>query len=378
MKRKLLIIGIGAVAILGILLIIRDDSANGPGHAQQAAPQGVPVTVGTVSPMRIEYTLQQVGTLAASRDVMLRSRTQGRVTEILFEEGRPVKKDEVLVRIDDAKIIAEIENLKAHIDQLEIRLENKRRSLERNRSLVEQDLISREMYDNLQTEINEIKAQITQVKAGLAQQEERLADTVIRAPFEGVAGPRTFSVGHYLGIGDPVVSIVDLDALEIAFKVPEIYKPRVEPGQEVHLAVDAYPGKNFIGEIFFIDPEVAVDTRAFLVKARVDNSENALNPGMFARAELVTEVHEEAPTVPWESIIQTENETYLYGIEGNNAKKYVVRLGKITGPRAEILEPLLNPGQSIILEGKYSVKDGSEIRIVEVNGTKEAAPGQGA
>ena len=366
MKRKILIIGICVVLIFGVMLLYRTKSDNASLNTKPVS-SAVPVTTGTVTPMRIEYVLEQVGTLTASQEVTLRSKTQGRVVDILFEEGKSVKKDDIQVRVDDVKIKAEIKNLTARIDQFEIRLSNKLRSLERNSSLVAQNLVSKEMYDNLQTEIDEIKSQITQTQASLTQQKESLADTLIRAPFNGVAGPRTFSVGHYLRIGDPVVSIVDLNALEISFKVAEKYKQRLLPGQNVHLVVDAYPDKKFNGEIFFIDPEVSVDTRTLLVKARVDNSEKILNPGMFARARLVTEVHENAPTVPWESIIQTEAETYLYATDGKTAKKHPVRLGRIVQDRAEVLDSPLSPGQTVIVEGKYAVYDGSEIRVVVVN-----------
>ena len=100
-----------------------------------------------------------------------------------------------------------------------------------------------------------------------------------------------------------------------------------------------------------------MDTRTFLVKARVDNSKKELNPGMFARAELVTEVHEDSPTVPWESIIQTENETYVYAIDGKIAKKHVVRLGKVSRDRAEVLDTSLMPGESIFRQKRIRNQD---------------------
>lgn len=368
-KRKVWIISIFIIAVFGIISFYQNKSGNESTNIKPVS-SAIPVTIGTVKVMRMEYVLQQVGTLTAGREVTLRSKTQGRVIDILFEEGKPVRKDEILVRVDDAKLVAEKRNLNARVNQLEIRLKNKKRSLERNRSLVEQNLVSQEKYDNLQTEIDEIKSQIIQTQAGLTQLNESLADTLIRAPFDGIAGSRNFSVGHYLRTGDPVVSIVDLDALEIAFKVPEKYKQQLFPGQVVHLTVDAYPERKFDGEIFFIDPEVAVGTRTFLIKARVDNSEKALNPGMFARAELVTEVHEEAITVPWESVIQTETEIYLYTTDGKTVKKHPVRLGKISGDWVEILDSDLSPGETVLREGKFTVKEGSEIRILELNTPK--------
>jgi membrane fusion protein (multidrug efflux system) len=377
MKQKVLFIAIAVVVVLGVVLMLRNKPGDN-GKTAPAGPSAVPVTLGKVTTQRVEYVLQQVGTLVAAQEVALKSKIQGRVVDILFDEGKSVKKDDVLVRMDDVKILADIRNLTARIQQLEIRLENKKRSLERNRLLVEQDLVSREMYDNLETEIDEIKSQILQTQADLARQKDVLADTLIRAPFDGIAGPRTFSVGHYLNVGAPVVSVIDLNALEISFKAPEKYKQHISTGQAVYLTVDAYPGRKFTGRIFFIDPEVAVDTRTFLVKARVENSEKTLNPGMFARAELVTEVHENALTVPWESIIQTENETYVYAVEGKTAKKHPVRLGKVDADRAEVLDSKLSSGDAVIVEGKFSVREGSEIRAVKIDDAAEKSPDQGA
>ena len=171
--------------------------------------------------------------------------------------------------MDDAKIRAEIQNLKAHINQLQIRLENKHRTLERNRPLVERNVISRQRFDDLESEIKEIKAQIIQAQAGLVRQKEFLSYTVIRAPFTGIAGARTFSVGQYLKVGEPVVHVIDLDPLEITFQVPEKFKTRLSAGHEVVLNLDPYPNRSFKGIVSFISPQVDINTRTFQVKALV-------------------------------------------------------------------------------------------------------------
>ena len=268
-------------------------------QVQTKENKGVPVIVGKAQVESVDYVLHQVGTLAARQEVSIRTEAQGKVVDVLFNEGTAVKKGDLLVRLDDAKIKTEIRSLEAKVNQTETRLKNREKSLERNRALVQQNLVSEERFDDMVTEIDEIKSQIIQTQAGLNRMKENLADTFIRAPFDGVTGPRNFSVGHYLRVGDAVVAIVDLNVLEIEFKVPEKYKKNLFVGQDVNLFVDAYPDKKFKGEIFFIDPEVEVGTRTFLVKAKVENREYLLNPGMFARAELITEVHANAVTVPW-------------------------------------------------------------------------------
>lgn len=323
----------------------------------------IPVITGEASVRRVEYILNQVGTLKASQEVTLRSAIEGPIIEILFSEGSNVKKNEILVKLDPAKIQAELRNLNARIEQLQIGLANKERTLERKRPLVDQDLVSRLHFDDLQTDIKEIGSRILQARADLARQNERLSDTVIRAPFDGVVGVRDICVGDYLKIGDPVVSVVDLDPLQIVFQVPEKFKPDLFVGKQVFLTVDPYQDRIFEGQISFIAPVVDINTRSFQVKALVNNNELLLNPGMFARAKVIMEVHENALTVPWESVIQTEEEDYIYIVENDVARKVPVKLGKITSKWAEVLDPGITSGAIVILEGKFAVKDGKKVSV---------------
>ena len=361
MKNKWAIIGVIVIIIILAMFLTKGEKKTA--EAPKAGAGGVPIIVAKAKSMSVDYVLNQVGTLTASQEVTIRTETQGKIVDILFSEGAAVKKGDLLVKLDDAKINTEIQSLSAKVDQLQTRLKNREKSLERNRVLVKQNLVSEERFDDMVTEIDEIKSQIIQTRAGLDRQKESLADTVIRSPFNGVCGSRNFSIGHYLRVGDPVVSIVNLNMLEIEFKVPEKYKKSIFEGQNVNLSVDAYPEKTFKGEIFFIDPEVEVGTRTFLVKARVDNRNQMLNPGMFVKAELITEVHPDAVMVPWESVIQTEDETYLYATDGKTAKKHDVVLGKIVDDLVEVLASDITPGQDIIVEGKFSVKEGSPVKI---------------
>jgi membrane fusion protein (multidrug efflux system) len=331
----------------------------------------VPVILGRASSRTVEHVFNQVGTFQASREVTLRSEIDGKVVEILFEEGKKVEKGDVLIRLDAAKIRAGIRSIEAGILQLKVRLENRVLTLERNRQLLKQDAVSRQHFDNLESEINEIKAQISASDAELARQKELLSYTVIRAPFRGTAGAKNISEGHYCKVGDPLVTIVTLDPLEICFPAPEKLKSKLFIGQDVHLSVDAFPLRIFKGTIFFISPQVSTDTRCFQVKARVANKDHALNPGMFARAKVITGVRENALTVPWESVIQTEAESYVYAVNGDVARKVPVRLGQVTSEWAEVVNSDLSVGSKVILEGKYAVKDGMKVSVVQNTG-----PGQ--
>ncbi|WP_305046904.1 efflux RND transporter periplasmic adaptor subunit [Geoalkalibacter sp.] len=339
-------------------------SGCGDKQAEEARrePPPVPVILGEASTRRVELTLEQVGTLTASQDVNLRAESEGRVVAIRFREGLPVQRGEVLIQLDAEQIEASILGLEARLVELNARLENQQRTLERNRPLLERNLISRLQFDNLETDILQTRAQIEAVRAGLAQEQVRLAATRIRAPFAGVVGARTLAVGDYLRVGDPVVSIVDLDPLEITFQVPEGLKPKIFLDQQVSLRVAPYPERIFSGAISFIAPRVDIDTRTFQVKAQVDNRQGLLSPGMFARVEVITDIFEQALTVPWESVIRTEDDTYVYTVEdGNLARRVSVKLGRITAQWAQVLEGELAPGAPVILEGKFAARDGMKV-----------------
>lgn len=351
--------------VLLITLLLALLPMTGCGEKKSEAPRpeqpAVPVLLGEATVRRVELTLEQVGTLSANQEVILRTETEGKVVEIAFQEGRPVSKGEVLVRLDAAKVRTGIANLEAQIAELNARLENNLRTLERNRPLLEKRLISRLQFDNLETEIAEVRARIEQARANLAREQVRLADTIIRAPFDGVTGVRTLSPGDYLKIGDPVVTVIDLDPLEISFQVPERYKPKFSLGQTVNLQVAPYPDRIFTGRVSFIAPRGDEATRTFQVKAQVANGERLLSPGLFARVTVVTDVFENAVTVPWESVIQTELETYIYTVQDNIARKVPVRLGRITPQWAQLLDTDLAPGTAVILEGKFAARDGAKV-----------------
>jgi len=301
---------------------------------------------------------------------------------------------------------AEIQKLEEQLRQLRFRLANRERDLERNRPLVEKDLIARQSFDRIQTEtdeirsditrtevelarqrdlvakqsadsirtdIAEIEAQIAKARASITQEKVRLADATIRAPFEGVTGVRNVNVGDYLAAGGAVVTVVDLDPLEISFRVPEKHRARVSAGQPVALRVDAAPGEVFAGAVAFIAPQVDPETRSFQVKAAIRNSQRRLSPGMFAQVELVTGVHENAVTVPWESVVQTEAGAYLYAVEGDKARRIPLQLGETTSEWAEVVGTDLRPGTRVVLEGKFALRDGAP---VTVQGVPPAAPAQ--
>jgi len=325
--------------------------------------EAIPVTIGKVTSMDLTYTLQRVGSLEAKESVLLKAEAEGSITGIFFEEGDLVKEGQVLVKLNDAKIKATMAQLQARLHQMQVQLANSERTFQRKEPLVKEELVSKQDFDDLQSRIEVEKATLKEIRAQLTHNGELLDDTEVRASFAGTVSERKISVGDFLRIGDPVVQLVQLNPLEVAFRVDEKYKTNLYPKQPVALMVAAYPGKKFQGEVYFISPDIDISTRTFLVKSRVANDQTLLNPGMFAEVTIATEVHKNALVVPWESVIQLEDETYLYVVNTTTAKKVPVKLGLVSEGLAEVFGNL-KAGQSVAREGKYALHDGSKVRIV--------------
>jgi membrane fusion protein (multidrug efflux system) len=347
-----------------LLLVILTFGCQKKEDAEQKAENGLLVPIEELKTMDLDYHLNRVGTLEAKESVTVKSEAEETVVGIFFEEGDAVEAGQLLAKLDDAKIKTTIQQLEARLRQLELQLANSERTLERKQPLVKEDLVSKQDFDDLETKLEIEKATVKEVKAQLAHNRELLKDTEICAPFPGATSERHVSVGDFLRIGDPVVRVVQLDPLEISFRVDEKDKTHVFLDEPVEITVTAYPDSVFKGKVYFVSPDIDISTRTFLVKGRIDNDQNLLNPGMFAEVSLVTETHKNAVVVPWESVVQLENEMYLYVINSDTAKKVPLKLGLVEGELAEVFGEL-KPGQHVVVEGKYALREGAKVKILE-------------
>jgi len=320
----------------------------------------IPVTLAKVKSMDVHHTINQVGTLEANETVLVKSEAKGKIKQIFFKEGTQVKKGETLVKLDDAKIKAEIESIKSRIIQYQAELANTKRNVLRYLDLFKDGVITQKEYDDIITKKEIGQAMIKEAEANLALAKEQLKDTTINSPFNGFTSERLVSIGDYIGVGDPIVKIVQTDPLKFSFRVPEKYVSSIKVGKTVQVTVEAYPEEKFAGIIYFISPDIDTSTRTFLVKAKIPNQDNKLNPGMFANATIITETHHNAMVIPWDALVIKENETYVFMIDSDRAKKVPVKIILVFGGKAEI-EGDLSSGAYVVREGKFSLKDGDRI-----------------
>jgi membrane fusion protein (multidrug efflux system) len=324
----------------------------------------IPVTLSTVSAIDVNHTIDQVGTLEANESVMVRSEAQGKIKKILFEEGKQVAEGELLVKLDDSKIKAEIDAIKSRIVQYKAELLNTKRDFARNENLLKDGVINQKTFDDITTKRHVGEAFLSEAQANLSLAQEQLKDTSITSPFPGFTSERFVSVGDFIGVGDPIVKVVQTDPLKLAFRIPDKYVSSITTGKQVEVRVDAFPGETFSGPIYFVSPDIDTSTRTLLVKATVPNSDNHLNPGMFANVTVKVAVHPGALVVPWDTLVVKEDEIYLFRVDAEKAQKVPVKVLLVFDKKAEV-EGNLTPGTTVVREGKFSIRDGDTIKEID-------------
>src|SRR5213592_3922220 len=312
--------------------------------AKSAAPGGgagggmppSPVEVAVAIRDTVVDAIQATGQIEAVQSTELRPEVQGRITEILVREGQAVVDGTPLFKVDDAE-------LKAQVAQADAERQLARQALERTKQLIAQNASSA-------SDLEQAEARSRGADANYDLLKTRLDRTVVRAPFGGVVGRRLVSIGTYVSPETPLITLQSVNPQHASFDVPERYADRLRRGQLVSFQVAALPGKNFSGEIPFVDPVVSLPGRTILIKARVPNNEYQLQAGMFIEARLATDIRPNAVVVPEDALLPMEGATFIWVIKGGKADRRQVSVGVRTAGWAEI-QGGVEAGDSVVVGG---------------------------
>ncbi|KAB2918427.1 MAG: efflux RND transporter periplasmic adaptor subunit [Dechloromonas sp.] len=289
-----------------------------------------------------------VGSLKSAESVMLRPETPGRVAAIAFRDGALVSKGSVLVSLDAGIQEAELLQAKANLALAE---STHRRNLE---------LLARKFISQQALESSAATLKVQEAAVSLA--EARLAKTRIRVPFAGVVGLRNVSVGDYVKEGQDLVNIEDITTLRADFKLPENYIGRLNKGMALEVTSDALPGERFTAALEAVDPLVDQGGRSLSARARLDNRDGKLRPGMFVRVRLLFGERQAALMVPEQAIIPGAQPAVFKVVDGK-ANRVPVRLGVRRTAQVEIVDGLA-AGDVVVTAGQLKLRDGMEVRAV--------------
>jgi len=265
------------------------------------------------------------GSLLPDEEVELSFETSGKVVGIFFQEGTRVKKGDLLAKINDKPLQAQLLKLQAQRKLLEEREF-------RQKQLLERDAISRESYDQVSTELQSLQADILLIQA-------RIAETELRAPFDGIVGLRKISEGAYANTQTKIARLVKISPLKLEFSIPERYADQISVGFPVSFSIEGMRD-TFIANIYAIEPKVDIETKVTVVRAKYANKNEELKPGRYAKIYGINSRFDNTVSVPTESIIAEMDGEKVFIYKKGKAEQRKVVLGLRTEAKVQVLDGL--------------------------------------
>jgi len=322
---------------------------------QQAPTETVTAT--TASATTWKPTIRAVGSLEAVRGVDITAEITGKVTEVIVEDGVEVEVGQVVARLDDASLRAELRGARAEASLAEIQRDRQSRLREKN-------AVSQSDFDRAASQLEQALARVDEIQAQLDQK-------TIRAPFAGRLGIIEVDVGQYMRPGDAVVTLQTLDPISVDFSVPQQELSRVEVGQSIGVRADAFSGRTFTGRIVAISPKVNQQTRSVALRGRLDNPDGRLRPGMFVEVAVELPRQEDVITLPQTAITYNPygdsvflvNETPTDAGETElTVERKFVKTGATRGDQVQILDGV-TAGERVVSSGQLKLRNGSRVTI---------------
>jgi membrane fusion protein, multidrug efflux system len=326
---------------------VQAPGASGATNAAARANVAVPVETAKVALGPIQRRLSAVGSLRSNESVIVRPEIAGRIVAIPFTEGERVERGATLVMLDDTIYRAEV-------DQVQAALALSQANHERAVDLLRRNAGTTKARD-------EALAELRANEAALHLAAARLEKAVIKAPFEGVVGLRKVSVGDFVGVGQDMVNLEQIDPLKADFRVAETYLGAVRRGQRIELSVDAFPGESFTGEVYAIDPLIDESGRSILLRARLPNPDGILRPGLFARVTLVLNEREDAIQVPEQALVPQGGDQFVFRVVDGKAALTKVQVGIRREGMVEITQGL-GPEDQVVTAGQLKIRDGAPVQ----------------
>lgn len=318
------------------------------GKSQRNAPRGkLPVTGIIARNAMTGSGVPITGSMLANEEVELVAEIVGKVRKIYFEEGSFVKKGQLLLKVDDA-------DLQAQLTRSEFQKKLLSEKLERQRILLKRESISREAFDQLQTDYNMLEADIELLKV-------KISRTEIRAPFDGEMGFRYVSEGSYVQPSSKIATIVDNSVLKFEFAIPERYADNQLKNREVYFYVTG-SDKLYSANVYAVDPLIDVKTRMILLRARFQNRNHELMPGMFAKGNMVFGGMNEFIAVPTEAVVPEMDGKRLWIVRNGKAVSVPVETENRDEKNVGVVSGIA-VGDTVLTGGLMQLREGMEVNV---------------
>jgi multidrug efflux pump subunit AcrA (membrane-fusion protein) len=409
-----------AVAMLLLIAVAAFFAACGGSKAnvrkEQAAANtpAPPVEVTTAAAIKRDLPrfFEATGSLIGDQQTDVAPQTSGKVVAVGVDIGSPVRRGQMLVRLDDAELKLRVEQASAQLQQAKagvrqaeekiglrpgqafdpnrvaevaaarVTLELAQKNLTRAEKLIESGDVSRQFYDQQRAQRDQLKEQydvalaqarqnyaavevartnVANAEAALGLAKQNLSYAVIPAPMDGFVAERTADLGEYVSPQQKVATIVRTNPLRVRIDIPEQAIPEVHVGQSVSATTSAWPDRHFSGRVARIAPNVSAQSRTLTVEAEIDNSSGALKPGQFASVRILEERAEPAVLVPSRAVVTDAGVSRVFVIKDGHAEQRLVQTGQTEGDLIEIKQGVAADEQ-VATSNQQQLTDGIAVK----------------
>jgi len=315
-------------------------------------------------------------TLEPFEEGLVSSKASGKVVEVLFENGDAVKQGDVLVRLDGRDIENQLDAAetqlavsKANLQKLEANLELAEQNYRREKELYAEGATTKASLDNAELTLKMARADVATANKNieLAQVNidtlrDNLADTVIKAPINGLVDEKTVNVGQFVSPGTVLGKVKQITPIYAVIEVNQTDLNLIKIGQKARVKVDG--SKNtFEGTVRTMDVSANPSSRVFECKILLDNPDRFLKPGIFAKAEILSGQEEEVIMLPIAALAGNEGSYYVFANENGVARKRNISIGDITDDLVEIKSGI-EKGEAVIITNVNMLQDGDAVTVI--------------
>jgi membrane fusion protein, multidrug efflux system len=347
---------LAVVALIAVIAVLKISQMKTLISAKQVVP-AESVSTTQVKSEVWQQTLTSVGSLTAVQGVTVAAELDGKIAQINFMAGASVKAGDVLVRQDTSSEEAQLRAAEASAELASVNLKH-------TKELLDKETVSQAQFDADSATQKQALAAADNIRSTIAKK-------TIKAPFSGKLGIRLVNLGQNLKAGDSIVSLQALNPIFVDFYLPQDEMNQVTVGLDVNLSGDAILGKNIIGKVTAVSPDVDASTRNVRIQATVDNKSGLLHPGMYVDVAVGLPVTNKVLTIPATAVLYAPFGDTVYVVSESNddtgaktltVQQKIVRLGIRRGDFVAVTLGL-KEGDTIVTSGVFRLRPGATVKV---------------
>ena len=377
-----------ALGVCAILSGCSSSSADGkPGKAQAAAPRAASVSVAKVQRQDVPVYLVGLGSVTAFYTANIKSRVDGQIMRVNFNEGQTVQQGELLIVIDPRPFQVQLEQMQAQLFKDQATLRDAKLNLDRYTTLIPSGSIAQQQVDTQKSLVDQLDGQVRTDQSQIDNAKLQLIYCNITAPFTGRVGLRQVDPGNIVHAADttPMLILTQLQPIAVIFTLPEDQLPTVaQHMKNSTLQVEAYSRddqtKLATGKLQTIDNQIDQTTGTAKLKAVFDNKDNQLWPNQFVNANLLLETRKNSTVLPTAAILRGPQGAFVYAVKSDNTVEARAITISLTQGNTTVVASGLNPGDTVVTDGQDKLQTGSKIepRAASPGNTPNGKNGSGA